>query len=680
MDQTQLFFPNVTTAEKIENLNEIVDTYELLSPFTNFPCDSIVKVRNKELHQKILQNIIISREVCILRLCCMEDFKFFDTPEPYDMYKCATMVPVQISKHFNTLISQSLMSIIRNIYDKTDDFAEKMLLYFSQDLSNHTIFGLSTFPALYGYFVNKRLCKYGSKLLEKFLANESHLHLADTMLTSYFFCAFSFTNSLWSVFHRIITSFNSHEVTRVVLVESLKKSLQHSTCVLTKHHISVIKSLYFFSPNRCIEFIINDFLAISFELFFKSREYFISKKIKILIKEAFQDCISIHWNSIVQTFLDGGQGYSYPSFPKAEELNKFPMVLSDRDVLVLLDILQDTECIEKPLQLISDSTKYLFKNGYSSFTFDLYYPVLSKIKEAVPPHKIAERYWTKICTIHSDPIAYILEAQSNNKLPALLSNEGFMVYIYSESLNSIQYKYSCIDWMFGQYLKIQETESFSQHTITFQKGSRLEFVELMVKPSNPGRLKSKTKLEVLILKAITYTLQNPFPENLNFELLICVLNKYTIPIIPQYRSSYFAITRLLSKIYSSLYSLSKGNPIINILLDPLRQNLDSLVDCGIGQYLLSFLLIIEVINKICSFGIKIPKESLFALIIVKIRTNDIFPAFFLINEVVSSLTKTPFKLEDGVIERWSQFSELFLSLLGGQEEIIQYFLNNKIEI
>ncbi|EAX98633.1 hypothetical protein TVAG_339500 [Trichomonas vaginalis G3] len=135
--------------EDIETLRKMYNYYKGIF---NFRCERDIKTNTSDLWSENLDIVQISRSICLMNLAQSDDFQFFDCPSLEEMFKCAFMQPLRIIFHFKQTVSQSLMNLVQIIHQNHRQFAGKVIKYFKDDLSLHTLFSLSTFPALYAFF------------------------------------------------------------------------------------------------------------------------------------------------------------------------------------------------------------------------------------------------------------------------------------------------------------------------------------------------------------------------------------------------------------------------------------------------------------------------------------------------------------------------------------------------
>lgn len=465
-----------------EDIPLLLEKYNYYKSIFSFNFENQIKSRSSALWTNVLETLQISRSICLMNLSQSEDFNFFDCPSYKEMFKCAFMQPLRIINHFKQTVSQSLMYAIQGIHDDHKKFAAKVNGYFHDDISLHTLFGLSTFPALYSFFYTQMMCMLGYDFLMDFIDNPDCEHLFEAMLTSFFDCAYPF----WSnFFENLFLKFTRSNFKEKEVIDAIKSSLMDSNPNLTTYHTKILTNLFNISKYRCLTF-----LSASFSTNFNRyrTKIYIPNTIVEIITKIFQNFNEELYICIIS------QRYITKAIPDAinsQVLSKIPLVFSDRDVVVLLEILKEDN-ISRPLKQLVENSIALFRNGYCPFTFDIH----SNIYRYQQPFATTNdkslksryaKYRQNITEKGKDPISEIFE--SNETLPWV--TEEFKVY-------ALRYEIS--------YLKAQ-TDYFSNYINICHQNEIIERYKQILLPIQQNAIASHT---LLMLNIVEPKIKSPF--------------------------------------------------------------------------------------------------------------------------------------------------------------------------
>ncbi|OHT10492.1 hypothetical protein TRFO_20154 [Tritrichomonas foetus] len=395
-------------------LDKIKSHYENLSNISNFNGFQIWLKNEKEFSNLIFQNMRTARQCLLLHLSQLPEADFFAAPPSDDVLGFALKEPDKPNSISEWTVLQRMINLLM---ENPDYFAELIHDYFETDLSYLTSFGWSTFPAFFSFFVTDQHCNEASYLIKKFMNFESNINkiILSNMLSSFFMCSFIFTSALWSKLYSNITQENT--LTNLGFMKLLINCISSTSHLLSKNHKELIQIYFQKSPAECMNFLLNDFLAVSFDIYFKRNELSFQIKLQTQILHCFhnfgKDSPSLLRDKLISSFistLNDSSNLGVPKMPTINELRKFPVIISYHDVVVLCEIIniKDTSSFFgcKTERIIQHKSKYLTK-GYEPFSFDRILGVIPKdsVLETQPPSLF--KRWFVFCSKIPEPINYL---------------------------------------------------------------------------------------------------------------------------------------------------------------------------------------------------------------------------------------------------------------------------------
>ncbi|EAX98634.1 hypothetical protein TVAG_339510 [Trichomonas vaginalis G3] len=340
------------------------------------------------------------------------------------------------------------------------------------------------------------MCKQGFDLLSDFLNLTSQEHVFEAMLTSYFDCAFPF----WTNFvENLIQSLLTIQIEETFITEAITQSILKSNSHLTRYHIEIIKIFQIFSETRCLQFLTSIFKS-NFNRY-TARQY-IPATIQTIIDTALTRSPIVLYHALINV---SWYSKTIPDAISNQVLYKIPLILSDRDVVVLLEILRDDK-LQKPLQQLVDNANSLFRNGYCPFTFDLHSPMGSfrspSAKTNVPSLVSAYAKYRQNClSKFHDPI----ESLSNTNV-----SEEFIRYALRFEICNLKINMEFLSNNISILEQKQIFENYRQILLNAQKDSIAIHTSLIL---NQKSFATKQKVNLnLIFKDISN-----FSKTINFE-------------------------------------------------------------------------------------------------------------------------------------------------------------------
>ena len=367
------FFENCSfdnlTLEELENITEKNLKYNIKFKY-------LLEKSTFCLKNSFLRIESISRASYLLRFRLMEEFEFFDTPSLEEMLFVVNKDPITVLQHLLPRTSQSLSLVINFFYNNCYEFIKMLKNTFSLDPTYFIIFANSTFPALYGYFLTDYFIKLAFDILIELINSKDTFFLFNSMFSSYFFIQYFFFNYLWSnIFNLWINLFTIEDMF-LIFCTHLQKSFQF----VSEYHIKLLIQYYNIEPQQCIEFFINEIIIPSLKLYFLYSEFQIPENI---LNKFINFLINLNINSLefkilTNTFLNleifNPQIIILPNF---NQLIRFPILFSDRDIFILLEICKDSEIISLDARELKKSTQISLKKGYSPLYVEITNPKIN---------------------------------------------------------------------------------------------------------------------------------------------------------------------------------------------------------------------------------------------------------------------------------------------------------------
>jgi len=337
---------------------------------------SIIKEKGiLSLKNAFLRMECVARAAALLRLRLMEDFEFFDSPSLDNMLNCVVQFPEKIIQHMNALSSQSLTLVIMFIHQNPKKFALMLESEFKNDPTSFIIFAHSTFPAIYGFFSFDEFCALGYELLKEMLFNDKLEFLGESMLSSYFFSQHRFFENLWgNVCDLWLRSPTAYDMF-LIFTNNLRSCFE----LMSPYHIKILKEYHKISPSKFLSFFINIFIKESFLLWSKWNRFqipsIVIEKFSSLLDSIFTDTNSLESELFVSILNEQKGSFEHlPHLPEFEEMMRIPIVMSDRDICVLVEIVKDQPDIYVDARELIKSAKNTFRKGYLPFYAEVMNP------------------------------------------------------------------------------------------------------------------------------------------------------------------------------------------------------------------------------------------------------------------------------------------------------------------
>ena len=497
---------------KTEDLGELYDKYVQFKKYLSFPNLKILFRKNSNSLLKNLSDIVkISRSICLLNLSHCDDFNYFDCPSLEEMFETAFKVPPKINQHFQNEISQSLTNVIGSIHSDHTAFSKMVIDYFGLDLSLHSLFGLSTFPALYGFFCTQTMCKLGKDLLMDFIYESEQNYLFDAMMTSYFNCAFQFFITLFDSFVSIISE-SSFTTDISTIFTALLESITCALPFLSEYHIDMLIK-YHEKDHTSFSSFLSRLFKSNFEIY-TLKEY-IPYKTKQKCYELFKNIEThIEYSLTIYARLTFRQKIitSPPNAPLLEELPLMPLELSDRDILIILEIMKDKPNLLIPLKKLANENS-LFKNGYAPFIFEMHYPIPEPPKPSAPDSDKYNSKYLNFCKQFNDRnvpdfVEFIKQKYQYDK------NDPFILYFFRMEISKLRCKYKEMDIILNQMERSNIFTDYKKILLEAQNSIVHLHSKLLMKQFLPEKqCKIDFEQSFNILKEIDYIVRtNSYPR------------------------------------------------------------------------------------------------------------------------------------------------------------------------
>lgn len=357
--------------------NEMEKQFRAISYYDQFlgfsPKASLQRAKD-DLHTQILSNSIISRQVCLLNMCLMPDFHFFENESLEEMQAFINAKPEKVLTHIQPRLAQALSMLILSVHSNINTFVGLITEYFEKDSTLTLVFSYSTFPAVFNYFSLDYFCKLGSEMLIPLIGNPKLTVLTNSMVFSYFFCHHAFFDALWNKYFNLY----SPDKSRREMINVLFFSLESTVCFLTKYHIKVIKSASLIDEEGAQSLFIENVLMPSLKVLGNCESYQYPKNGIFALMEYLSTLSKNDSKHLIKIVKDAKVLYrAIPSMPSFDDLSRIPFVISDRDVFTLVELVGNTDVSLDFSQLIVE-LRTTYHKGYSPFYLELQSPLYTQ--------------------------------------------------------------------------------------------------------------------------------------------------------------------------------------------------------------------------------------------------------------------------------------------------------------
>lgn len=630
--------------EEIQEIDLLMEHYKYLQSIklSGYQIKKTQTQQSALLSNSLFADIKLARQVSLLYLSQMDDFEFFDCPNYIEMYDCAKQEPAQIGRRYQNLVSESLKNVINEIHHDHKYFMEHIIKYFSNDIMNITIFSYSTFPALYGFFVTDGFCEFASNFLIDVISRSSKEILSVHMVTSFFLCSYKFIEGLWSYFYdRVMLGMNQNAILKL-MVESIDKSSH----LLSIHHIHLIRKYYKIDSSECIKFLLNNFLRTSFDIWFLNGKYLLPKLLIDSIHEMFDSLLSptilAAGKKIYKAFRNGRKSpiNGIPRTPSHYELDSIPIILSDRDVCVLIEILQDSQNLSKPLKQLANNLSAIEKNSYAPFMLGFFPKIhLNKDDSFANIEVKIKRTWAAIKqksfeNSAFDPIAYYLKKVTK-------VNSDLLRYALQFEIVNHYERYKRADTVLSTRLLVPEYRTVGKAIVPCYFNLLYNHALKLTNNVNGGEFKSK-RIGGKILKSLQiHRSSGDFRPELAQYIFAAILDKYVMKpdrnLVAMRKLYENLLNDEMKKISAEVLKYRR----VTELLIPHIKNVKSAMEWPLGHQFFVFMELASIINQMDKNYTKKKHRSFFPLMFenAMIIINDplVFDSFLLFKKMISQM-------------------------------------------
>ena len=387
-------FVDILSIDQINDNKTLNQKADIINNY--FGLKIISKLKNKQIKiiekvkHEVLQAWLSIRTTSLLRLKMMENFDFFDTVTPSDIFDNAVQTnPVQLLNHLPPGIGQSFQSLITEIFFHIEEFADAFINTYSNDISNIEIFSYSTFPSLFGYFTfetySEKAGEFLIHLLNKISDNKYKFNIIHPIFVSYFITQPQFFNHLWSNVEANLKLFGNQQDSEALIANDFfnifYQSLQISIPYLTNKHFDVLSIYYKNNKNKIMHILFEDVFYMTFrernmlkDNNSKEKVLLFSQYLKSLADINMDDkAFLIHRKNIIKLLIKSSNcRLDIVSKTAVNKINFLFCVMSDRDICTLIDIYEPKNSKEL-FKRLKDSKSQIFKNKYTPFLFHIHF-------------------------------------------------------------------------------------------------------------------------------------------------------------------------------------------------------------------------------------------------------------------------------------------------------------------
>lgn len=672
-----------------KDIANIKGYYSKITTTSNFILPDRIKSKNIILNTKINRNIATARQTILLYMLYQPEYSIFNLPPPISILKTTQIEPKK-------LYDQEFTHFFKNIRKKFSLFAKIIRKYFSHIIDHLFCFSWSTFPSTYNFFVSDYFIEDGYNLIMQFLPSTSTIDItiSDSLLPPFFLCSFEFLTKFWfkissGIFDRI--QFRSN------LVYFFINSIYSCSSFLSSYHKSIILELNSIDSNRCINFLIKNFIKISFEIASQNNEFlftteeieyiknFLNNYPKFINSEICEDFIEAFTfnfekaekiesiEKVMKIEKENQISIGFPKMPNHAGFDQFQLFISMYDIGIFLEILDFSEddqelkksCISTIFR--RNKEKY-FQQGFVLFEITELNAKVKKIERKKIFPIECENYWSSLLSRSKEENTNPFELFKNSINNSTFSDsEKFEKFMYLNQIHIYEEKFEILKRLLAMQTRIKENE------ILFDS------IQLFLKPLINGSFEKIMKNEFKI-----FLNQIKVPSNqIGLEmarLILLVSNKKELKYFPSFQKlctflNTFEIER--DRIYLKL-----TNNFLNVIKNERKKILNSMLSCRkakrvldslcanfdnkkndkrIGQIIIGIFQLIEYTIEIDSilYGNNFRFKLLFKYVLCVLNSSESFDAF-LILKIVSKKNKNLFESFD---EKSKNYFHLFCDVM-----------------
>ena len=339
--------------------------HEDFRKYENLKSKNLTTLASKELSEEICNVSYKGKSTNLLYLSTMPDFVLFDSPSPNKLFKNLKKQCL-VTRQFRAQASQSMALLFMHAQESTNDLAQRVSSYFSQDPTMHAVFAYSTFPSLYCNFIFDEYAEKANKFLKCIIEENCSTIVRNSLISAFFFSETRFWSTLYSdVYNHIDDSFTEQELF-LLLLSLMEKNIT----LLSRHHIDCIRYYFEKMNNECTKFIINDLIKNSAMLYLKNGVERINEKtlneFVYYLRSLDVESISV---LIKDIFIKERSCIEKPRLLNNDTMQRIPTSVCGVDMFLLTEIFNDDINVAVVLDSIR-SCKRISAN-YQPFTLYL---------------------------------------------------------------------------------------------------------------------------------------------------------------------------------------------------------------------------------------------------------------------------------------------------------------------
>jgi hypothetical protein len=242
--------------------------------------------------------------------------------------------------------------MIVRIHQNIAEFAQLVALHFRSDATLHLAFSYSTFPALFGFFTLESFSDLAAQLILMLIDSSGVTFLARSMITTFFLGMQKF----FFVFWINLTPFT---------FQGFLNAATQSVPYLTHNHIQVLHVFASYhskveAAKLVIEIILDQMTV--YAKFGSNPANFGN------LRESIQNCVPSQLLELIEIFLSKKRFTKIlPDVVLFHELKQIPLVMSDRDVHTLCEIIGFESEIGKQSRGLLKTLHQIYHRGYAPF-------------------------------------------------------------------------------------------------------------------------------------------------------------------------------------------------------------------------------------------------------------------------------------------------------------------------
>ena len=672
-------------------MSEKVEEYVNLGCFNLGTLSETIAEQYMKTHMK---NTSFMRGIYLMELLNFDSSGFFDVPPVPELFEAIHAEPIRAISRLPAMFLQSFTYQLKEIYDKSYNFAKAVNEFLKEDPTYHVLFAYSTFPAIYGFFCSNEMCQLGSEFVRCYIM-EAKDEVISQALTSSFFCALpEFWNNFFSSFAMKTTNY-THSTSFNSFYIQFTRSLRESIPFLTSSHIQVLSVMLNTFPESTPCFFIEAIFYEHFLAYKDSSGYFTVPESVLAIQGFFDELKETKARDVLEIIFENSfRTRSFPSYAGTRWIKGVPIILCQRDIRCVQEILHSKKYFQLVIELdtkkFNDSILPLSVNIFPDFIQNK--PNLNGIGKSllgIEPAKVEiderddfSRIYAQVSSAAEEEGVDAITFINRNKSKAhSLQSKEFLDYALMKLNNQCVQNYQQLEYNIFAAVRCRNQEDFCNairdHMIILFHRFSFEFFETTIKQQN-----SNIPLINRIINAINIvTNKKEVSGDIVFAVFCTALDSIKLKQQLHCNEIDYQFRAILDKWMENNWMALNDDHLIKRKMLHILANATKISNIGEVGYGMKLHFIIDFINGIHiilgdSFNEYFYQTFIFMLFTSK-ETNILSSFLFLYHEFLA--TEIVMILDREIIECWSTFTNAIWRLISefGNKTFIEGCMNRK---